>query len=331
MSSNALVSNGAKSDSGDLPLRHPADVAMLDSHVGISLANARDARGMSIDQLAAQLKISPKKLGLLERGEFEQIEGGSTYVRALCRSVCKALRMDEAAILDRLPSTVRSNLPERDTSLRTPFKEHTLRDAMSMSSGQRKSLPPLVWAAAALAILAMLVFSWPWISKIMPSMASLTDGISLPSLTASKPSAAADSASVASNSLAISPKTSPSTSLATASVPPSAPSVASSVGSVGSPAAGVAASSPASSEAAVDPAQALIIEAAETTWVEIKSPGGVILVSRNVIAGERLLQDLEGKRVVTIGNVSGARVLVRGKPFDLLAVKKDNVARFDVQ
>lgn len=329
MSSNALVSNGAKSDSGDLPLRHPADVAMQDSHVGISLANARDARGMSIDQLAAQLKISPKKLGLLERGEFEQIEGGSTYVRALCRSVCKALRMDEAAILDRLPSTVRSNLPERDTSLRTPFKEHTLRDAMSMSSGQRKSLPPLVWAAAALAILAMLVFSWPWISKIMPSMASLTDGISLPSLTASTPSVAADSASVASNSLAISPKTSPATSLATVSVPPSAPSVAS---SAGSPAAGIAVSSPASSsEATVDPAQALIIEAAETTWVEIKSPGGVILVSRNVIAGERLLQDLDGKRVVTIGNVSGARVLVRGKPFDLLAVKKDNVARFDVQ
>jgi cytoskeleton protein RodZ len=330
MSSDALVGNGAPSDDGDLPLRHPADLAAQDSHVGITLANARDARGMSIDQLAAQLKISPKKLGLLERGEFEQIEGGSTYVRALCRSVCKALRMDEAAILDRLPSTVRSNLPERDTSLRTPFKEHTMRDAMSMSSSQRKGLPPLVWAAAALAILAVLVFSWPWISKIIPSMASLTDGISLPSLAASKPSTTTESAPVAANSLTTLPTT--------ASVPTAAPSVGSSVSSSvvssvsSAPIASLAASSPASSsEAAVDPAQALIIEAAETTWVEIKSPGGVILVSRNVIAGERLLQDLEGKRVVTIGNVSGARVLVRGQPFDLLAVKKDNVARFAVQ
>ena len=290
--------------------------------VGRALTRAREAKGLSADILAAQLKIPVRKLEMLERDEFDQIAGGATYVRALCRSVCKALRMDEEPLLARLPASAAAKLPERDTSLRTPFRDQRGLSPASTTNG--KSASPLVYAAGALAVIALVVFLWPQLAALIPAglVQRLTPPITASDISAAQATQAAQAAQAASAAVA---------AVTVSAIPAAAISVSSTVVPA-LPALPASAPLPSASALAPDaPPLGLSIEATETTWVEIKTPGGVVLVARNVNAGERLEQALDGKTRVIVGNASGARVFVRGAPLDLAAVNKDNVARFEVQ
>jgi cytoskeleton protein RodZ len=292
--------------------------------VGQALTRGREERGLSIDVLAAQLKIPVRKLEMLERDEFEQIAGGPTYVRALCRSVCKALRLNEEPLLARLPQSVKANLPERDTSLRTPFRDQRGVNAGTATAG--KGASPLLLAAGVLVVIAIGVFAWPQLSRLLPG--ALTAGLpgvqgnpqpnekpgAVISTSGPTPTPTPTAAVAADSSAAGTAQSTQSTLASSPTLATSAPLAAT--------------SAPSAAEAS---APGLSIQAIQTTWVEIKTPGGVVLVARNVNAGETLEQPLDGKARVTVGNASGTKVFVRGAPFDLAAANRDNVARFEVE
>jgi cytoskeleton protein RodZ len=86
---------------------------------------------------------------------------------------------------------------------------------------------------------------------------------------------------------------------------------------------------PVAASAAATP-EVLAIRARGDTWVEV-SGGGKLLLQRVVKAGESVALTDAPPLAVVIGRVDATEILVRGQAFDLGAVARNNVARFEVK
>ena len=88
----------------------------------------RQAQGLHIAALATQLKVTPSKLELLESDQHAELQG-STFVRALAQAACRALKIDPAPVLARLPDAHGNTLDQVNGGLNAPFREHGARRA----------------------------------------------------------------------------------------------------------------------------------------------------------------------------------------------------------
>jgi len=75
----------------------------------------------------------------------------------------------------------------------------------------------------------------------------------------------------------------------------------------------------------------VVLRAKGPSWVEVVDAKGVVGVRKTLAAGESAGATGALPMQVTIGRVDVTEVQVRGKPFDLRPVSKDNVARFEVK
>jgi cytoskeleton protein RodZ len=134
---------------------------------------------------------------------------------------------------------------------------------------------------------------------------------------------------------------SPGAVAAAAALPASALAVP--LPSRGASAAAPAAAKPASAAAAGGAALPVIAQAVAPSsgivvfrtkapsWVEVTDAKGMVAVRKMLSAGEAAAASGALPLQVTIGKVDVTEVQVRGKPFDLRAVSRDNVARFEVR
>ena len=67
------------------------------------------------------------------------------------------------------------------------------------------------------------------------------------------------------------------------------------------------------------------------SWVEVTDAAGVVQLRKMMNAGEGV--GVSGKRplMVVVGRADVVDVTVSGKPYDLLNVSRDKVARFEVK
>lgn len=320
-------------------------------HGGMAIAQARQALGISIDELSSKLKVSPRKLEHIERGEFDKLSGGDAYVRGLVRAVCKAVGIEPESVLAQIPTPHDHDpLKEIDARFAAPFAASGRMGALSAGgkslsqAGRRVSLnpKPLVsnsWIAGAmlLALAALVMYAWPAIEptikpyaeRVMLSLSNMTakSSSNTPSSSNTKDSKPATPAT-ATTSTEMPPNV--TTSVTIAPGDGNAPAVAASA-AVGETAASFTPAASASSVSAIA-SDKLVIQATSPSWVEIRGATGTLLVSRSLAAGEKLEQGLERRRSIVIGNASGTQVWVRGKAYDVLAqASGNNVARFDVE
>ena len=83
-----------------------------------------------------------------------------------------------------------------------------------------------------------------------------------------------------------------------------------------------------SATAAVDP---LVLRARSESWVQVRDSKGAVALQRKLAAGESVSIAASLPLSVVIGRADATEVFVRGKLFDLTAVSRDNVARFEVK
>ena len=69
---------------------------------GTLLRQAREAVGMDVSVLASALKVPVGKLQALEADDFTALPD-AVFARALASSVCRALKIDAAPVLQGLP------------------------------------------------------------------------------------------------------------------------------------------------------------------------------------------------------------------------------------
>lgn len=284
---------------------------------GQRLRQAREAAGLHVVALAAALKVPVKKLEALEAGRSEELLD-ATFARALAASVCRQLKTDPAEVLALLPLGGGSRLGE-DQALNTPFRP--TREPAAASRGPQ-GVPKAVWIAVGILVAAAAVW-WavPPAHDASPQAAMPAEPL--------QPAAPSEGATSMGSVANVSEETTapPSDTPAPATASAIAPVVSASV----APEA-VKTTSPAAPEpaAAAKAPEVLTIRARGDSWVEV-SGGGKLLLQRVVKAGESVALTDAPPLAVVIGRVDATEILVRGQAFDLGAVARNNVARFEVK
>ncbi|MDB5911527.1 MAG: hypothetical protein JWP22_202, partial [Ramlibacter sp.] len=88
---------------------------------GALLREGREAAGLHVSTLAANLKVPVRKLEALEEDRYEQL-GDAVFIRALAASVCRTLKLDPKPVLQRLPQTARPRLIQDSEGINAPFR-----------------------------------------------------------------------------------------------------------------------------------------------------------------------------------------------------------------
>jgi len=290
--------------SASLPLSG-ADSAHMTA--GGMLREAREAHGLHIDMVAAALKVSTRKLEALEADDIDALPD-PVFARALAASLCRALRIDPAPVLAKLPGAQRAGLADADRTISKNLRSNA-------RQGNGSALPSRALLAVVLVILigAAVLFWLPQsvFDRIGASFSQLASRNDEPT-----PAQATEPAA---------PTPAPVPGAVVEAVQPAAAPTPTAV----SP----AAANPApAAQAAAAAGNVIVFTARDDSWITVNDAGGKPLLRRTVKGGETVGLAGSLPLSVVVGRASGIDVQVRGKPFDLTPLTHSGgVARFEVK
>jgi cytoskeleton protein RodZ len=283
---------------------------------GDMLREAREAHGLHIDMVAAALKVSTQKLAALEADDIGALPD-PVFARALAASVCRALRIDPAPVLAKLPGAQRPGLADADRTI-----SKNLRSAAPRSGTGSNGLP-----SRALLVVVLLLLAGAAVLFWLPQSIFDQIGTSISRLVArddaGKPAVAEPSATPAPAG-AVVESVAPA---ALAAVVPPAPASASPEPAAIAP--GAPAAAPPSAPA---DGNLIVFSAREDSWVTVSEASGKQLLRRTIKGGETVGLTGALPLSVVVGRASSVDVQVRGKAFDLAPLARSGgVARFEVK
>ena len=273
----------------------PVEAGEAQASFGEVLATARNAAGMSIDEVAAKLRLSPRQIRALEKGEASSLPD-ATFVRGFIRNYAKLLGLQAEPLIAAYDAIAPS--PAMQT-----ISLHS--ENIRIAADSRKN-----WLPYLLAILLLLSALLAWLALTRQDT----------------PATAAPQPPIEST---VSPETQPvdvpmppAEPAAPAELPaemPPAPTPTSPPGASAVPNA-AAPASPASAPAEIAPvtgASTLEMTFSEEVWVSVLDRDGKEIYNRSKPANSQdKVEGLPPLQVV-IGNAAGLRVNYNGKPVDL--------------
>ena len=271
----------------------------------VLLRAAREAAGLHIAALAAALKVPVRKLEALEAGRYEELPD-LTFARALASSACRHLKIDPAPILEQLPHRVVRELGGSSRQrINAPFQ----------SAQDPGPINPVSWLSRPALLAAIVLLLGALVIVFLPRIE--------------------DTAPVAESAATPEPVEPAEPVLAQEPEAPAVPATVDGSASVGA-AAGVPSAAPPATEAAAPatPAasgQLLSISATNETWIEVLNGTGSMVAQRVLKAGDTVDFSTAPPYKVVIGRADAAQVTVRSKPFDVMGLARNNVARFEVK
>ncbi|TFZ00737.1 helix-turn-helix domain-containing protein [Ramlibacter henchirensis] len=296
---------------------------------GVLLRQAREAAGLHVAALAASLKVPVRKLEALEEDRYEQLTD-AVFARALALSVCRTLKIDPQPILDRLPQTTAPRLVQDHEGIGAPFRAPG--DAAApVWRDYVKS--PVTLAVGGLLLGAIAILLLPSFRSEAPAAAVRTETTEVPmAASVVLPATVSDGGTPAANTSPSAPAVPTAAPVAVSTTPAlaAAPAVTvTTVSTVASPASAPAAATPVN----VAPAATgiVVFKVSGPSWIEVMDSQGKVPLRRLLAAGESAGASGALPLAVTVGSVSTTTVEVRGKPFDLGRVSRDNVARFEIK
>jgi cytoskeleton protein RodZ len=292
-------------DTADIPATPAPTTA------GGLLRQARKAQGMHIAVLAAAMKVSPRKLELLESDQFDQLTD-VTFTRALAQTMCRALKIDAAPVLALMPRPAGYRLEQVSEGLNTPFRDRP--DHLVPKEWASAAMPALV-IAGLLLIGAAVFYLLPsdWVSQAKTALARsggepvtatsppVTDVVSPPPAVAPTASSAGTTPTPA--------DLMPPTLAETPAPPAPVTSAAAPTGVVG----------------------VLQLRPSAPSWVEVIDATGKPLIARLLQADESVGLDGVLPMKVKIGNASATEVMFRGQPLELGPFTRDNLAKLELK
>ena len=334
------------SDSDLNPVSQTPDVSAIDAPTaaptalptaGQMLHNARGSAGLSLEELAARVKVPVARLQALEEDRFDSWPD-MNVVRAVAASVCRHVGLDSAIILARLPKPEKMVWSAAVADSPVGFRD---KDGFKMRSASGVARLPLALLALALALAALGLYLGPmlqdWFDRVgadqppsatapapepvLPPDAGPTDtrvgvvGAVAPEAAASLPLA---------GGALVGASTAAPGAIANAAPLQAAPFKTSAEASV----AGTVTVAPAS----VSASPLLVFKARGVTWVAVTDAKGVSLLRKTLAAGETATATGGALPLwVVVGRADHTDVEVRGQAFKLEPSAPDNVARFKVQ
>ena len=133
---------------------------------GKELQLEREKRGVSLETVADETKVSTRFLRALEVDDYSSLPGG-VFQRGIVRSYCRSLGLDEQEWLTRFASSTQAAVDEMDW---TAFAENVKRTRVATRSSMRPR-----WWGVLLMLLGLLALTWvAWRFVVKPRMESLT-------------------------------------------------------------------------------------------------------------------------------------------------------------
>jgi cytoskeleton protein RodZ len=283
---------------------------------GARLRAAREAAGLSLDQVAHQLKLAPRQVKAVEEESFGELPG-RTFSRGFVRNYARLLHLDAQDLLAHLPDVAQAPALESPTLHSTGSMIAELPSASASRPGLGRWLIPLILIAC---IVAAAAYEW--------YRGGLTNTAEPARAVSDATDRRAPVAAVAlPNPLASFPQTAASQATALQGTQPQA----------ASPAASMRDSVATSVSGATVPASAapgdatLLLTYQGPSWTEIRDRSGQIIVSRLVMPGS--VEPVKGVPPfdITLGNAHVVTLVFRGKSVDLSPYTRQNVARLTLQ
>lgn len=307
---------------------------------GAQLSAARIQMGLSLQQVADQLKLSQRQIAALENNQFEDLPK-MVIVRGFVRSYAKLLKLDAGPIINCLPSEAGSAGLETDLrpTLATPFMESRTPFLGRQDSNNRKYLI----GAALLAVCAMIFVA---VQKV--EQGGYLKGFMTSQMNQKKPEFTTEKV-VESNEPPATSKTTDEklapvavpTVLATANeVKPGPVESTASLPElnrepiVGSNVAATPASvvPPADSVPVADAANnQLKLKFRQDSWIQVKRANGTLVTSHMAKSGTEEVFDMKDALQLRIGNAAGVDGWLRGTAMEIAPGKDSNVANLNVK
>lgn len=265
--------------------------------VGKLLVEARETAGLSVDDVAARLRLTPRQVQALESGEMDALPG-IAFVRGFLRNYAKLLQIDAEPLLE----ACRTHIPDPAQSQISLHSEN-----IPIVGRERKGW--VVYLAASVIVvlalagwLAYMDFSGNKNEQSLPVAEPLPQPLPEPAVT--------PQAMPAEPLPPVSMETAPATEQATVPQTPEAvpqPPVAD---------AGTA---------------RLALASSRSSWVSVHDRDGKEIFSKTLPAGGR--ETVEGipPLNVIVGNADGMQLTFNGKPVDMAPHTKANVARLTLE
>ena len=296
------------------PMPEDADVQPLPTAAidgpGARLRAAREAAGLSLDQVAQQLKLAPRQVKALEDENFSELPG-RTFSRGFVRNYARLLNLDPEDLLLHLPDVAHAPALGSPALHSTGSMMAELPNAMSTKPNIARWMIPLVLIAC---IIAAAAYEW-----YRGGLGSLSDA-PRSSTVAAEPKASSSAMTSLPNPLASEGRPATSNASGADDDKTAAPANASGARAVTAPAA--------ATPAAPVPTDApLVLTYTGPSWTEVRDRTGQLLVSR--LIGANSVEPVRGTPpfVVVIGNARAVTLSYRGKTFDLTPYTRQNVAR----
>ena len=298
--------------------------------VGGRLAQLREAKGWTVDDVSARLKVAPQKLRALEAGDISHLPG-VTFALGVVRSYAKMLGVDPEPFAQALRRE--RGAPEVDLSMPASSGTDLPRGRVSIPLGGSSRHHPWLWGTAIVVVAVVAVLMWhtggdssSWLARFKggdtehASAASVAAGSSADEAAASGASAAAGNEA-------------PAAAVASGVVPQAVASAAPAAAVASQPVVAASAAAPAQPASVVVAAGQSMIElkVKQDSWFSVRDKSGKELFSGLVRAGEAKQVAGDGPFKVTIGNKAGLdSVAFDGKPVDpaKYSAARGNVARF---
>ena len=290
-----------------------ADAPAPGASAGNLLAQARQTAGLSVDDVAGQLKLAPRQVAAIERDDFASLPG-RTFVRGFIRNYARLVKLDVDTVLAAIPDDGTAQTPERALSTATGRSIGEIPRDSRPRPGMARWMVPLVLAAI-VGVAAFYEFVRPPAPVGAPAAQVEPVAPAPPPSTPSStvPSPADESAAPAGSAGAVIGSTSPATS------------------ELPNPLAGgtaTATDAGNAARAAAPPARGqLTLAFRGTSWLEVRDRTGTVVLSMTGTAGTTHDVAVSPPGEVVLGNAAAVDATWRGKPVDLASSTKQNVAR----
>ncbi len=293
--------------------------AVADGEVGQRLRKAREARNLSVADVAQSLKLAPRQVDALEAEDWSSLPG-NTMIRGFVRNYARHLGLDSQTLMRALDAAQLQQTPNLEASAGTSASLPHVANRV-----ERRDYLAVV-GGLLLLVLAVLAYLYVPAETWHDKMSGLISGFSRSASADRSPPSSAERPAEA-------------TVIPQATQPePSAPAVTSSesVTTVTTPNAIVLsdASTPGTPSPGVDHrpgGNRLKFTFGQAAWLQVRDGRGQVLVADTNPAGSQREVDGQPPFSLVVGNATQVRLEYQGRVIDLLPHSKGEVARLNVE
>lgn len=297
---------------------------------GALLRQARQAQGVALGDLAATLKVPVEKLQALEDEDWQRLPD-VVFLRALAQTICRTLHLEAAPVLALLPQQKVTALAPQG-GLNAPMRERGVPSILATNTKHS----PWPWVVLLLIVLGgggYLGVQWmapEWVRGVSTTVSAPSDPAGDSPLFSPAVPEEGDGGGMGNMGDGAQAGEVP-TVQAAALMQPALPEEEGAQPGFAAPAPAAEPAAAPAAQAAASVSPVLRITAKGATWVQVLDAQQRLLIEKILQDGEVFSTSAPKPLTVAVGKADLATVEVNGAPFDVQAVARSNVARFEVK